>query len=61
MNAFELASFVSGTLINRICDLKIAKMIDTKKTESKEVSFENSEQFTSKKGSQEIVQKVNFV
>jgi len=58
MNAFELASFLSGTLINRICDLKIGKMVQSKGLGSNEFNLGSSEQFTSNKSPEDIVRTV---
>jgi len=60
INAFELTSFLSGTLINRICDLKIGKMIQNKSQENGEFKLVDSEQFTSNKNAEEIVNTVNI-
>jgi len=58
INAFELASFLSGTLINRICDLKIGKMVQSKGLNSNEFNLGSSEQFTSNKSPEDIVRTV---
>lgn len=58
MNAFELAAFMSGVIINRVADVKIGKMISTKAKPASGIRFENSEQFTSNHSPEDIVKNV---